>query len=133
MDKIERTSPNLLSDTLNLVQIARESALQRGIKKQADQLEPVVEQLQSLVQKETSSAEPSGIMAQDDFKTLLDVSNSTTDQATKTTSAGERNQMVSAMSAGGMSDLEIARQLGMTRDEVKLVINLSNMNVMSRR
>jgi hypothetical protein len=30
----------------------------------------------------------------------------------------ERNQMVVAMSAGHMSELDIARQLGMTREEV---------------
>lgn len=37
---------------------------------------------------------------------------------------GERNQMVRAMASGGMSDLDIARQLGMTRQEVRLVVSV---------
>jgi DNA-binding transcriptional regulator LsrR (DeoR family) len=35
------------------------------------------------------------------------------------------------MAAGGMQDLDIARQLGVSRDEVRMVINLANSN--SRR
>ena len=33
--------------------------------------------------------------------------------------------MVAAMSAGGMPDVDIARQLGITREEVRLVLTLS--------
>jgi hypothetical protein len=36
----------------------------------------------------------------------------------------ERNKVVAAMAEGGMSDLDIARQMGMTRDEIKLILNV---------
>ena len=76
---------NLLSDTLTLVQLAKETAQIRGQTKQADLLTPVADNLQSLVTssnqtKATSAAasspkvEPnSELMAQGDFKTLLSV------------------------------------------------------------
>ena len=36
----------------------------------------------------------------------------------------ERNQMVRSMAAGNMMDVDIARSLGMTREEVKLVLSV---------
>jgi hypothetical protein len=38
----------------------------------------------------------------------------------------ERNQVVSAMSAAGMADVDIARQMGMARDEVHLILLSAN-------
>jgi hypothetical protein len=35
----------------------------------------------------------------------------------------ERNRMVIAMSAGNMREMDIARQLGMTLDEVQMVVS----------
>ena len=37
----------------------------------------------------------------------------------------ERNQVVTAMQGGGMSDAEIARQVGMTREEVRMILSLN--------
>jgi hypothetical protein len=45
---------------------------------------------------------------------------------------GERNQIAIAMAAGGMSELDIARQLGMTRDEVHIIVSLNRSNVQFR-
>ncbi len=72
---MERIQNNLLSDTLNLVQLARETARIRGSQQQAEKLAPVVSQLKTLVtqQNETQSTQPTGILAQDDFQSLLSI------------------------------------------------------------
>jgi hypothetical protein len=40
------------------------------------------------------------------------------------TSTLDRNRMISAMASANMNELEIARQFGMSREEVRLVLNL---------
>jgi len=127
--------PNLLSDTLNLVQLARETARQKGSQNQADKLSPVVDQLRTLVnnERESKPAKPTGVMAGSDFQTLLSVSQKKSTSSTNSVSSQERNQMVNALSAGGMSDIDVAKQLGMTRDEVRMILNLSNMGTNGRK
>lgn len=121
--------PGLLNDTLNLVSLARETALVMGKNTQAQKLTPVVEELRSVVstsQKPSTSSEPTGVMAQSDFQTLLSAAKNTTpaERSIPTLAIGERNMIVKAMAEGNMPDVDIARQLGMTRDEVRLVINI---------
>jgi len=134
MDKI---SPTLLNDTLKLVQLARETAKLQGSKQQAEKLEPVVEKLQTLVNndKTPKPAASTGILGQSDFQTMLAVSRSkpaeagsaaVSSNAISASSVEDRNRMVGAMSSGGMNETDIARQMGMTRDEVRMVINISN-------
>lgn len=131
MDKI---SPTLLNDTLKMVQLARETANLQGSKTQAEKFDPIVNQLMDLVNIESNPIKTStdGILNQSDFKTMFGVAqnNTSTQAATSTSSINERNQIVGSMSSGGMSDLEIARQLGMTRDEVTMIVNLANLNNM---
>lgn len=125
MDKI---SPVLLRDTLNLIQLARETARLQGIDNQAEKLEPVVDKLKGLV--ENKPAEPTtlqssspGILGQSDFELLLSASRS--ESKTNTTQeVNDRNRMVQAMVAGGMGEIEVARQLGISRGEVKTIISL---------
>jgi hypothetical protein len=135
---------NLLSDTLTLVQLAKETAQIRGQTRQADLLTPVADNLQSLVTssnqtKATGAAssspkiEPnSGLLAQGDFKTLLSVvqknENASTNQINNIFSSpsNDRNHIISAMAEGGMSVLDISRQMGMTRDEVQMFISMTN-------
>lgn len=128
---MERIQNNLLSDTLNLVQLARETARIKGSQEQADKLTPVVSQLKTLVtqQRETAPTQATGILAQDDFQSLLSVEKKST--ASSVTDARERNQVIVAMASGGMNDVDIARQMGMPRDEIRMVVNLANSN--SRR
>ena len=129
MDKI---SPTLLNDTLKLVQLARETAKLKGSQQQAEKLEPVVEKLQTLVNKDKTAKPPApvGILGQSDFQAMLNVTRSKPAAQTSPTqsisSVEDRNRMVGAMTSGGMNDVDIARQLGMTRDEVRMVINMSN-------
>ncbi len=129
---MNRISPDLLYDTLNLVQLARETALARGNKAQAERLAPVAENLRDLVGTARQSQAPaagSGQMAQPDFRTLLNAIQTTpAANTTPTTSGLERNQIISAMSEAGMAEIDIARQMGITREEVRLIASLGKTN-----
>lgn len=127
MNKIDNT---LLANTLNLMQITRETAKLKGSQTQADRIGPIVEQLDTLVKAEqknklTPSDTPSGVMAQSDFAALLQTVKTEQAKPSATTSLNDRNRMIQSMSGGGMNELEIARYMGITRDEVKVVLNLS--------
>ncbi len=126
---MSNTIPGLLSDTLNMVTLARETALVLGKNNQANKLTPVVEELRTAVttaKNPSVPAEATGIMAQSDFQTLLNVAQKSTPSERSIPSLGisERNMIVKAMAEGSMPDVDIARQLGMTRDEVNLVLNM---------
>lgn len=134
-----KISSDLLNDTLSLVQLARETALARGNRTQAEKLAPVANNLRTIVsntrqsaQQPTATSKPSAtasgasVMGQSDFKTLLAATQATPRPAVQSISSTlERNQVISSMAAAGMSDLDIARQMGITRDDVRLVINLN--------
>jgi phosphoglucomutase len=128
---MEKIQNNLLNDTYNLVQLARETARLKGSQQQAEKLSPVVEQLKTLVnqQQVSEKVKPTGILAQDDFQNLMAIQKSSSTNSTL--EVKERNQMITSMASGGMKDLDIARHLGMARDEVRMVVNLANSN--SRR
>jgi hypothetical protein len=123
-----------LEDTLYLIQLARETALSKGKEQQADRLTPVAEEMRKVVtvsrQAPSSvSTSTSGILGQPDFQKMLEASQvkSTTGLETLTVNpVQDRSRVVGAMASSGMSELDIARQLGMTRDEVRLVINIQN-------
>jgi hypothetical protein len=126
-------SSNLLSDTLNLIQLARETALNKGNQSQAERLSPVVTNLRNLVkttQEPRLSTTSTGLMAQDDFRTLISAAQQKSPQSNQIpqSSPTERNQIINAMAAGGMGDIDIARQMGMTRDEIRLVLNLNQVS-----
>jgi hypothetical protein len=125
---MNRIEPGLLTDTLNLVQLARETAMAKGKQAQAQRLSPVVDELKTLViaKRETTAAASTsaGVMAQDDFKTLLEAA-ANKPAADSVSGAGDRNRMILAMSSANMRDIDIARQFGMTTDEVKLVVSAS--------
>lgn len=126
---MSNTIPGLLSDTLNMVTLARETALVLGKNNQANKLTPVVEELRTAVttaKNPSLPAEATGMMAQSDFQTLLNVAQKSTPSERSIPSLGisERNMIVKAMAEGSMPDVDIARQLGMTRDEVNLVLNM---------
>ena len=123
-----KITPDLLNDTLSLIQIARETALAKGSQDQAERLKPVVDGFRSAVQtsQDQNSVEPvSKVMAQDDFQTLLTAASSQPGNTVNTMSSMERNRVVTAMQGGGMSDSDIARQVGMTREEVRMILSLN--------
>lgn len=144
----------LLSDTLKLIQLARETARVQGQVEHAEKLKPVVEQLKNIAedaskpkpiaapqQKANLGVKPSGgVLAQEDFKTLLATVQKSQNQSSPNLPAGlrptsslERNQIVISMASGGMSALDIARQMGMTIDEVNMVIRLHQKSSASRK
>ena len=136
-------SSHLLTDTLSVVQLARETAKAGGKQDQANRLTTVANDLKNIVTttRETRPAVPYGELGQGDFRALLAAAskkpeaanaaavsgsaNVTASGAVSSTAAADRNRMVLAMSKSNMTDIDIARQLGMTRDEVRMVMNIS--------
>ncbi len=118
-----------LEDTLNLLQLVRETALSKGRDAQAKQLLPVMEQMQELVtvSRSTPTAPQSkGDLGGEEFQTLLGLSKTQPESSSgpNVSSVLERNRLIQAMSAGSMSDIDIARQFGITREEVRLVLSI---------
>ena len=88
---------NLLSDTLNVVQIAQETALRRGNDSQANRMQPVVDKLRSILTKERSnvSSEPSGILKESSFQTLMALKEKQVDgEITSTIPAAPSNRLI---------------------------------------
>ena len=129
----------MLQDTLNLVRLARQCAIENGRTEQAEKLGPVVNDLNKIVESNnTISCEKSdncsGLTGDEGFQTLLNVA-STRHSSTSTSSSmttNDRNKIVVAMAAGEMDEIDIARRMGMTRDEVRLVI-ATNQNKIDHR
>ncbi len=126
---MSRITSDLLSDTLSVIALARETALARGRQAQADRLAPVVEQLRDIAAaREAAPAAPSGALKTEEFQTLLAAAQGAPLAAGAAPAAGtpavERGQVAAAMSAGGMGEVDIARQLGVTRDEVRMMLAL---------
>ncbi len=130
MNKLNNVS---LENTLYMIQLARETALAKGRDQDAARLGPVVDGMRDLVassrQDAAKAPEPKGMFAQQDFKTLLSATQQRSEPGVETVSSGsalERGRMVQAMAGANMSDVDIAFQLGMTRDEVRLILSMHN-------
>ncbi len=124
-----RVSNSLLEDTLSLVSLAREAARARGIEEQAQRLSPVVDELRSLVDVK-NAAEPvspsaSADLAGADFKHMLEKMNGSEPVSPLAEAPQAKNHVVLAMAEGGMSELDIARYMGVSREEVRLILNVS--------
>lgn len=121
MSNISRVS---LEDSLYVLQLARETALAQNRQTQAKRMGPLVEEMRGLVANPPQTMTPpsTGVMGQTDFKTLLNISQAKASQ-TQTVSALERNRLIGAMSEASMSDVDIARQFSMSREEVQLVLS----------
>ncbi len=121
----------VLTDTLNLVQLARETALAKGKQEQAKRLSPVVDELKSLAATQPTNPIPpaaGAMMSQSDFGALLAVARKAPAQTARpvqSMAGNDRNRMVLAMAGGNMAEKEIARQLGMTTDEVRMIVSAS--------
>ncbi len=122
---------DLLSDTLNVIQLARETARLQGKQTRFERLDPVVDNLRTIVSESQEPKQPAGpaLVMQEDFQVLLAAvqkgEQGTSRPAAASAAPMERSQAVLAMAAGGMSELDIARNLGMTRDEVNLILSIN--------
>ena len=130
MSNISKVS---LEDSLYVLQLAREAALAQNRQAQAKRMAPVVEQMQNLAAPAAQVSTPpsTGVMGQSDFKALLSVTQSRVNQpasADSTASIMERNRLIGAMAEANMTDVDIARQFSITRDEVQLVLELQQKN-----
>ncbi|MBI5943484.1 MAG: hypothetical protein HY864_03885 [Chloroflexi bacterium] len=122
-----------LEDSLYVLQLARETALAQNRQAQAKRMMPVVDEIRSLVSTPPQTTLPpsTGVMGQSDFKALLDVTQSRVNQPPTVDSAAsvmDRNRLIGAMAEANMSDVDIARQFSITREEVQLVLNVQQKN-----
>ncbi len=125
MSNISKVS---LEDSLYVLQLARETALAQNRQAQAKRMAPLVEEMRGLVANPPqAAASPStGVMGQSDFKALLNLSQEKASQpqtVDAVSSVLERNRLIGAMSEANMTDVEIARQFSMSREEVQLVLS----------
>lgn len=125
MTNISRVS---LEDSLYVLQLARETALAQNRQTQAKRMGPLVEEMRGLVANppQTTTPPSTGVMGQTDFKTLLNISQEKATQPQSVDSVSsvlERNRLIGAMSEANMSDVDIARQFSMSREEVQLVLS----------
>jgi len=127
---MNKINSSLLNNTLSLLQMASAVAREKGVPEQVERFEPVVDHLTNLLASsdKTKSTNADGIFGQNDFSELLSVANSERTGIDINERMREKNNMIFAMSAGGMNDLEIARYMGITRDEVRVILNLSKQN-----
>ena len=94
---------------------------------------PVVEEMRGLVTNASQSTTPpsTGVMGQSDFKALLNIAQTRGSQSNTTNSTAsvlERNRLIGAMAEANMSEVDIARQFSMARDEVHLILNAQQKN-----
>lgn len=136
MNSLPRVS---LEDSLYVLQLARETALAQNRQAQAKRMTPLVEEMRNLAisaPQTTSTPPATGVMGQTDFKTLLNVSQARVNQpqtAETTASVLERNRLIGAMSEAKMSEVEIARQFSMAREEVHLVLSVGQKNTYGKK
>jgi hypothetical protein len=136
MNSLPRVS---LEDSLYVLQLARETALAQNRQAQAKRMAPIVEEMHNLATSApatTSTPPAAGVMGQSDFKTLLNVSQARVNQpqtVDSTASVLERNRLIGAMSEAKMSEVEIARQFSMAREEVQLVLNVNQKNAYGKK
>ena len=128
---MSRISSSMLSNTLNLVALAREAALAGGKPVQAQDLAPAEDGLRAAAESARKVVAPSAVATGFDpgLQALLALRPNTTSTPTTTavqatTQAADRLGAAQAMSAGGMSELDIARHLGASREEVQLWLSV---------
>lgn len=134
MNNIPKVS---LEESLYVLQLARETALAQNREAQAKRMMPVVEEIRTLMTGapgSISTPPSTGMMEQADFKMLLNVSQARMNQPYSVDSATaviERNRLIGAMAEANMSEVDIARQFSISRDEVQLVLNAQKKNKIS--
>jgi cell pole-organizing protein PopZ len=123
-----------LEDSLYVLQLARETALAQNRQAQAKRMMPVVDEMRTLVsapQQSVSTPPSTGVMGQADFQTLLNVTQARVNQpptVDSVSSVMDRNRLIGAMAEANMTEVDIARQFSMTREEVQLVLNVQQKN-----
>jgi hypothetical protein len=126
---VSKITSDLLYDTLNVIQLARETAISHGKAAQAERLAPVADNLRDLVASSRQASSPASsadLMSQPELRFLLSRSSErSAPTLNRSTPASETHGVIQAMSAGGMNDLDIARHVGMTREEIHLVLSMN--------
>jgi hypothetical protein len=124
-----------LTNTLNLIQLAHQTAAAKGAAEQAGRLAPVADNLRELLTSESSPSRPQGatvgpgsVTGQADFQFLLQAAGRSSAAPSPAAAFLERSQAAAAMAEAGMNLTDIARQMGMTQDEVRLILDVSQIS-----
>jgi len=130
---MSKISSNLLSNTLNLVALAREAALAGGKPVQAQDMAPAEQGLRAVAESARRPAQSAPAL-DPGLQALLALrpSSGASASSVAVSAAGsvmgsanaDRLGAAQAMAAGGMSELDIARHLGASREEVQLWLNV---------
>lgn len=119
----------LINNTLTLFRLARETAVAHGKTEQVDHFTVVIDGLRKVIETShgsTSTLPKTEKNIQNNFRTLLATLSSQEPPSAPGSSKLERNQIIVALATSGMEEIEIARKLGMTRDEVLMILQLNN-------
>jgi hypothetical protein len=123
---MSKVSSEMLNQTLRMISLARQSAVDQGKTNQAEQIAPVENKLRRIVTDQAGSGPPSvgsSTLRGSDFQRMLDIKQQQ-NTASPASFDQDRNGVIQSMASGGMDPVEIARQMGMTREEVDMVIRL---------
>lgn len=129
---MSETPLDIISQTMRILQLAHEGALAKGQQDKAQQLSQALSEFENVIatrQKKTAEPAPvaAPIASQVDFQRLLNAAQPDSGRVSSPIglSAQDRQHAVLAMAASSMSEVDIARQLGMTREEVRLIIGVN--------
>jgi DNA-binding CsgD family transcriptional regulator len=120
-------SSEMLHNTLHVLSLARQTAINQGKEQEADQIAPVENRLRHLVDQSAEVDQPEAaapLLRNSDFQHLLEVKRKS-GPSHPTGGEQDRNQIIQSMASAGMSEMEIARQMGMTSEEVEMIVKLS--------
>ncbi len=119
-------SSDMLHNTLQMISLARQSAVNQGENQKAEMIAPVEERLRNIVEPSRIESEvpvSSPVERDAGFQHMLKIK----EQNQTANHPGydqDRNHIIQSMAAAGMSEVEIARQMGITSEEVEIVVQL---------
>lgn len=123
---MSKISLEMLNQTVSLLTLAMENAHQQGKDMQADQIASIEGRLRNIASDATveNTLPAHGSVTRDPgFQHLIKISQEKS-RAEGLAYQEDKNMVIQSMSHGGMSDVEIARQMGMTTEEVALITRL---------
>ena len=123
---LPKTSPEMLDATYNLMALAHETAMACGKESQAAELADLVANLRSIAM--SAAARDSGVVQDprdSDFEKLLRMEATSLDQ-TADLSVRSKMQSAQILARQGVSEINIARKLGVSREEVRLILTVGD-------
>lgn len=124
---MSKISSEMLNQTLQLISLTRQTALEQGKAQEAEKMAPVENKLRGIAadaEQERPRGRGTSALRGSDFQRLLAIKEGEGSGESKTNYDQDRNRVIQSMASGGMTALDIARQMGMTSEEVEMVVSL---------